>query len=234
MDKIYHLGSGFALYFQFIKFSIGLLVLLLAVSGIFSLITNANGGDCERPIDNKYCAKGYILSYTITNKRDDEHLLQVQLYLNLATVLLIMLFFHFMRYSFRKTIVAADDKTVTPSDYTIVMEGIPPETTDDEIKQWLNDLQVSKDPLKIQRIIRPHQLGSYIKLVTLHHNLSEMSKEEKPKEQRAYKKHQQKMASIQKQLHEAETKLKEVRTKGLKRCSIAYVTFEKAQRKFIV
>ena len=218
------------MYFQFIKFSIGLLVLLLAVSGIFSLITNASGGDCDRPIDYGYCVKGYILSYTVTNKRDDKHLLQIQLYLNLATVVLIMVFFHFMRYNLRKTIVAADDKTVTPSDYTIVMEGVPPEATESEIKQWLNDLQVSKTPLKIERIIRPYQLGSYINLVTLHHNLNEMRKEEISEEKRAGKKHQQKMTAIQKQLHETADKLKEIKKVGLKHCSIVYITFEKAQR----
>jgi len=236
LDKIYHLGSGFALYFQFIKYSIGLLVLFLAVSGIFNIVTNYTGDDCSPTDDglgSAYCVKGYILSYTLPNKREDEKNLRIQLYLNLATVIIIMVFFHIMRYSFRKTAVAADDKTVTPSDYTVAIEGIPSDASNEDIAEWLKNLNVSKIPIKIERIIRPYQLGSYLQLVAKHQNLTESeTKGQQPKQ--SEEQHQKGKAEIHSQICETEKQLKQIKKDGLKLCSIIYITFEKAQHAYLV
>jgi len=72
--RLYHLGSGYTLYFKYIKYAIGFLVVLLLVTGIFNLVTNLMSGDCDdaQLLGTKaenYCTEGYILSFTIANKK---------------------------------------------------------------------------------------------------------------------------------------------------------------------
>ena len=95
-----------------------MLVSMLIVSGIYNLVTNIIEGDCtsqDSTSESVYCLKGYILSFTLPNKRDNKDLLTAQLALNLATVIVIMIFFHYLRYKFRETEIKADDATITPS-----------------------------------------------------------------------------------------------------------------------
>ena len=45
--ELSHLGESYPLYFQFIKYCIGLLILMLVVNGIYNIASNAAGGYCD-------------------------------------------------------------------------------------------------------------------------------------------------------------------------------------------
>ena len=122
-------------------------------------------GDCiDSPnyVDGKpFCTSGFISVTSIANKRDDDELLTIQVGLNLVAVVLIILFFHYIRYQLRKVAIEADDRTVTPSDYTIKVAGIPKNATDEEIKVWIQDFSTVEQPIECRKIVRAHNIKGY-------------------------------------------------------------------------
>lgn len=236
LDQLYHLGSGFALYFRFIKYTIGMLVLTMLISGIYNLVTNSISDGCAPKtlpaeiIEEVYCVQGYILSYAIPNKRGESNYLLAQAAVNLGVVVAIMFFFHYIRYRFRKTEVEADDKTITPSDYTIVIEGLPPATTNKQIVDWIKTFQTESMPLIVEKIIRPFDINEYIKLTSQRNAiLKDEEQHEKPKAHAMSASEKKKKDA---QFKEIEDKLTALKQEGvLQKCPVAYVTFRTAARK---
>jgi hypothetical protein len=94
------LGSGYPLFFNFIKFCVLVLFLMLLSSGAYNMFSNAVGGDCltDRQIIKKYfngkqptpevyaetlksnpdiCALNWLTAYSIANKRSSETMIAV-------------------------------------------------------------------------------------------------------------------------------------------------------------
>jgi len=234
LEKLYHLGSGFALYFRFIKFSVALLVLIFLSSGLYNLISNVVQGDCVDDAGalgnavTSECVKGYILSFAIPNKKNNSKALDIQLGLNLLSVILIMIFFHYIRYRFRKTEVEADDKTITPSDYTIAIYGLPIETTTAQIKEWIHGFSTEAMPLKIERVVRAYSINNYIQLSNHQARLLKQ-KEIIIKKDIPNKSDQEELDTLNKMIQQLSTQIAALKNGGLKHAPIAYVTFEKAE-----
>ena len=235
LKELYHLGSGYPLYFRFIKYSVAMLLAMLLVSGIYNLVTNVVEGDClsqDTTEESVYCLKGYILSFTLPNKRDNKDLLTAQLALNLATVVIVMIFFHYLRYQFRKTEIAADDATITPSDYTIEIENVDPSATNKEIKQWLIDsFATPEQPLEIERIVRPYAINKYMEtetkvsaLKTQKNTFNSSHHRHAPTEK---DKIRMQTIDAEIQFHEAH---KEQLLKSIHKANLIFVTFRTAQR----
>lgn len=72
------LGSGYPLYFHFIKYCITILVIITLTSGEYNLLSNYYGGDCvdndianieKHMSDNKIlCIKDWISMFSLANK----------------------------------------------------------------------------------------------------------------------------------------------------------------------
>lgn len=76
------LGSGYPLYFDFIKFCGIMLLQILIVSGLFNIVTNfLYGTSCVSGDDliNKdtQCEKTFITVFSIGNKKEEEFLLYI-------------------------------------------------------------------------------------------------------------------------------------------------------------
>lgn len=215
-----------------------MLILVMIVSGIYNLITNSDNQGCadntlpSEILDVAYCVQGYILSYAIPNKREESDLLLVQAALNLGVVVAIMFFFHYIRYRFRRTEIDADDKTVTPSDYTIAIEGLPLETTNKEILDWVKTFQTEKMPLIVEKIIRPFDINEYLDLTKKYNTLRKHEMEhENPKHHEMSESEKKKAEDNMKRV---EQRLKDLKKEGaMKNCPIAYVIFRTAKRKKI-
>jgi len=157
----YYLGSGYVLYFKFLKYCLILLALLFAFSGMFNLLTNINTGDCVSNENSPgFCIKDYITVMTIANKKDLAVSLRAQLYLNLGTVLIIITFLHYMRYKMRKTVKEINDKTTNPSDYALKLTRIPENFTNSDIKAWFEGFSSQKTPIKVVKIVRTYNIKS--------------------------------------------------------------------------
>jgi len=211
-----------------------MLILLLLISGGFNLGSNIVQGDCSESNTNfsgAYCVKGFILSFALPNKRDNEEYLQSQAILNLASVVLILLFFHYFRYQFRKTEIEADDRTVTPSDYTVMIGGIPSTASNKEIEKWIRGLATEGEPLQVARIVRSFRINQYIQLVNKNSKLIKQRAILKNKKgiNEAIKK--EKLKEFDKEIDRITEELKIQKEGGLVRCPVVFVTMKTAQRK---
>jgi len=233
VSSFYHLGSGYPLYFRFIKYAIAMLLAMLLVSGIYNLVTNVVQGDCtsqDSTAPYTYCIKGYILSFTLANKRENKDFLTAQLALNLATVIVIMVFFHYLRYQFRKTEIAADDATVTPSDYTIEIENIDADACNSEIKQWLMTFATPEQPIEVERIVRPYAINKYIEVVNKISNLKTQRNTITHSGQALNSEQQTRIQTIDTEVQTLETQVNQLKKEGLKKATLIFVTFRKAEQ----
>jgi hypothetical protein len=172
LSELYHLGSGYALYFKLLIYCITLLTMMFVISGFYNMISSAAADDCPANDDdttvstgkNNLCVQDFILKFSIANKKDDTGLLTGQMVLNLITVIAMGVFFQYMRFQLRKLHIDADDKTVTPSDYTIRITGLNPELSDQEIKEWIEGLNTEERPVKCIKIHRTFDVAEYVEL----------------------------------------------------------------------
>lgn len=168
LRSIYHLGCGYALYFKMVKYSISLLVILFGV-GIFNIITNAISHDCDitpdDPTQKVYCIEDYISIFSVANKRNNEYALQVSLILSFVTVVMMILFFHYIRFQVRRTKVSADDKTISPPDYTLKLVGVPKGTSEQELKAFIEGFATPDQSIKVEKIVRSYEIHNLIKLI---------------------------------------------------------------------
>lgn len=167
LSELYPLGSGYVLYFRLLKYSIALLGLLFVISGVFGTLSNLVAEDCfpsDADRDTAYCMRDYISIFTIANKRDSTELLKIQMVLNLVAIIAIIIFFQYIYYRLRQTIVEADTQTITPSDYTIELSGMQSDVKDERIIRWIESLGNHKNVIKCKKINKTYDIREYIKL----------------------------------------------------------------------
>lgn len=110
------LGSGYPLYFNFIKCCLVIIGVLFMTSGQYSLISNLISEDCHdlviqaqwqydkhsngwsEPVYN-YCLNDFIALTTSANKRFETVLTSLPTYFNLTCVLFMLLIIFFFRKS---------------------------------------------------------------------------------------------------------------------------------------
>ena len=166
LSDIYFLGSGYALYFRLVKKCIFLLGLIFLISGLFNTISNGVKDGCDPnddPNGSEYCIQDMVLTFTIANSRTSLDLLKIQMVLNLISVLAIILFFQYIYFQVRKTIVDTDEKTITPSDYTIMINGLGPQVEDPEIIDWVESLGDPRHVIKCVNLNRAYDIQDYVK-----------------------------------------------------------------------
>ncbi|KRX03774.1 hypothetical protein PPERSA_04282 [Pseudocohnilembus persalinus] len=130
LNNLAHLGPGYPLYFDYIKFCIVLLLCQLLTSGAYSLFTNYfKGDDCvnDGEITNVYdqCNKDWITMFSIGNKRSKENLIDIQNYVDLGCLLIMIIFFQFFRKYIKTIDIKYDILDINPKDYTIWIQNIP-------------------------------------------------------------------------------------------------------------
>lgn len=214
-------------------------MLILSLSGMYNIISNVKEGDCklvqEEITDETaetYCIEGYNMSFALSNKRDNQGLLTAQIALNLVTVIAIIVFFQIMRYRFRKMKIAADEKTIRPSDYTVQLQNIPLEAKKSDIRAWIHNTFPGEN-LEIVRILRTHAIGEYIKLINtsselrvkkaqLNYMAGKLSEKEKAQEK-----------IITEKLAKTENRIEQIQKyRLLKQVPIVFVTFSTTQGKY--
>jgi len=221
LEDLYHLGSGYALYFRLTKYCIGLLAIIFAFSGLFNIYTNFHENNCapeDDPDKLEYCIQDYIINYALPNKRNNISLLNTQLILNLLCVVAIFCFFQYTRYKLRKTVSEAEHLTTTPSDYTIRVVGIPPETKDEDIISWIEGLGDSTHHIKCKKVNRSFDISDYIKLHERKDRLVTQSIQEHD--------HISKYV-LQEDIYDIDTHLRNLKGGDLKFTNTVFISFEK-------
>ena len=121
-EKLAYLGPGYTLYFVFIKYLIAFLAIFLAVIGVYELASNARGNHCA---NDSQCSAGVVINLSMYNKSDDPVAMSTQNWLNLALILIMIVLIQLIRRQKRKTAAECDERDVSPSDYTLMVENIP-------------------------------------------------------------------------------------------------------------
>mmetsp|Transcript_20033 Transcript_20033/g.17107 ORF Transcript_20033/g.17107 Transcript_20033/m.17107 type:complete len:296 (+) Transcript_20033:654-1541(+) len=117
----------------------------------------------------------------------------------------------------RKIAIDADDRAVTPSDYSIIIKRLNPDITDENLKEYLEKmLEKYQFHGKVEKITRAYDILEYMELFTKKAKLIKKSHSGKTEEERAEAKKECK--EVSKQLKE---KKKEIKTTHIAFVSIS-------------
>ncbi len=153
--ELVFLGSGFPLFFNFIKYSIGLLFMILMIAGCYNLITNIESADCNDSLEilGKKCTADYFTQTSLLNKANSHQFLNSQEILNLISVLFTMVFLHILRFKQRKLAFQCDLHIITASDYTLQISNLPPQLNEKKLIEFLENLPIkTKEKIKVDFI----------------------------------------------------------------------------------
>jgi len=167
LEELNFLSPGYPMYFQFLKFGIYFLMVLLVFSGIFNYITSSKGDNCISremvPEDVTYneivkiCVKDGINEYSLANKINDIADLEKQEIYNLFTIVLLFFLLQFLRKIQKETAVICDERDITASDFTARVRHFP---TD-----WAENIDIDEE---VKKFFETHALpGKTLKVVNV-------------------------------------------------------------------
>ncbi len=245
--ELFFLGSGFPLFFDFMIWGICLLMLIFLISSIFGLASNSE--DREEIFLND--TRTWFVKLSLANNFDpkdpdfdinDSVWKKCQMIVNFFTILISLVFLQFFRRSLRKTAFECDFKSLTPSDFTLKISGLPLNFLDYELKEHFKKIGGELLPVKVVKINKTYAIGSYVKLVTeknkclaekrdFEEEINAKNKREKtPKIQKEIEILSKKIQEKSELLYKLEANVKEERStlvnSYIKFTGTAYVTFE--------
>lgn len=226
-SELYHLGAGFPLYFEFLGFCGVLIIIMLAISGGYNFVTNLLGEDCENNLllerkDSRFCDPSRISLTSFVNKRYSTDEIEINNWLNLATVVIMLLAFHFHR---RRTIFTnreVDNSQQTPADYTITIINLPLKVTDQQIKDFIEKELFYDRKIEIVKIVRGYNIRNYVLLNRRKHKIQiQLLKDDVQNKDKL----QKELDSIKKSLDVLENES----ANSLETSPYVYITFEKEE-----
>ena len=132
LDKIYHLGYCFPLYYHYLKYCIWVVFIVFLISGIFGIFNNySNSNESDED-------QGFIVRLSVLGTSQDE--MRFQSWLNLATIIIILVSFQIFRDHQTLITRECDQSVNSPSDYTLLIRGLRGLTyTKEEIQKFLQE-----------------------------------------------------------------------------------------------
>ena len=143
-EQLSYLGPGYPLFFLYMKCCVVILTAMLIISGIYSIISNYNGGEC---FTDKYCADSYKTHLSFFNSKSNPHTVFIQQCLSLGVIITLIILLQIMRYEMRVVASECDERDVSASDFTLFVEGIPKNLDidyQDELKHYFETLDTSQ------------------------------------------------------------------------------------------
>ena len=202
------------------------MILMLSISGFYNIATAAISNGCSSgELKTDFCSQGFIGSVTIANKRANIGSIRIQLTLNLVSVTLLSIFFHYMRFKFRKIVSSIDKEVVSPADFTLIMKGVNPSVPNEGVIKWLKGYATEQNSINIKKINRSYDIKDYIHLL---HERKTLAKE---RDQKAYKKKNKEANQLQMRIEKIESNLEDLKKKKFIYTPFVFVTLKKASRK---
>ena len=168
-EKLAYLGPGYTLYFVFLKYVIAFLVIFLAVIGVFELASNAQGDHCKNDPD---CSGGVVINLSMYNKSDNPETMLTQQWLNLGLMLIMIIMIQLLRRQKRKTTAECDERDVSTSDYTLMVENIPRDSNIDhkeELRKLFEGLPHAGAQFKVTKINLTYNLQELTQYISNHY-----------------------------------------------------------------
>ena len=167
-EKLAYLGPGYPLFFVFMKYAIAFLAVFFVFVGIYELATNAAGTHCSSDTD---CFNGFALSLSMYNKLDNPESLGTQQWLNLVLMVILVFMLQLLRREKRATAAECDERDISASDYTIMVEHLPRDK-DINHKEELTALFEGMEPYEEG----DKKVSFKVTKINLTYNLNELSK----------------------------------------------------------
>ncbi|CAD8169509.1 unnamed protein product [Paramecium pentaurelia] len=187
------LGSGFPLFYMFIKYCIFILVEFWLLKGMFCLATDLMGDYCynqekikiqqkehhsihdhlnqqhhhhKHKEDNSICGGSLWHFVSLANVYDREDIRNLQSNLSLVVVFANMVSFLFFRKAQRSIDIEVDESQLTPSDYTICVKNIPKLNEDyrEVLKNIFQNYAADGRELFVTKIVLVYNLDEVIEL----------------------------------------------------------------------
>lgn len=184
------LGPAYPMYFQFLYFSMGLLVLMFAGRGAYGIYSNSEGTFCKdsdqfETTNSSTCVLSSSTQLSLANKRWDDtdspadiqkmtDYNHYQRIFNLVSYILVLAFFHLFRYRQRVTAKVCDDRDTSISDYTFMIKNIPKIPGADmrkEIWKFIENNALPGQKLEVRKVVCCYDVVDKLKLENEVHEL---------------------------------------------------------------
>jgi hypothetical protein len=187
VSELSHLGSSFPLFFETIKVSGLILLIIWCTMGIYGVISNASTGDCQpdrykhfsnsndanspngTTVNVNNCNPSVPNLMSLGNKRYSHLEKLIQVWLVFGSIIIIFMLYQLFRRHVRRTISNLNATLNTPSDYTVKINYFPKTATLEDIKQFLNEqvdslVEEQNKPIEIKRVLMAYDTNQHLKL----------------------------------------------------------------------
>ena len=148
---------------------------MFAIGGIYNLYTNLQGNFCV-PLNNKMvqvnlsdsenCTRNLPNALSLANKLKDQQAIGLQQWLNLTTVVALIIYFQYFRHKQRSVSIKLDENTVSPSDFTFVVSNVPirsAQTIKNDLEEFFKTHGLpDKQQLTIKRIVLAYDVNQQL------------------------------------------------------------------------
>lgn len=148
-----------------------MLAIIFFIFGIYAIASNHSSDDCV--YEKTECTNNFINSISISNKINHHDSYLVQTWVNLATVIVIMISLHIFRKVQRLTTNECDRGLISPSDFTIMIGKLPKNLfSEEDVKKTIYDkLRLSFDEQKkggdlIKKINLAYEINPLVENIT--------------------------------------------------------------------
>lgn len=231
-DELRFLGSGFPLFYNFILYCIGILLVLLISSGAFNLFSNYLGDFCEaEEYSTEGCASNWMSHLSLVNKSNDSIAMEFQQNLNILSCFLIILLLLWFRRSQRKINAEIDEKQNSPADYTIIVRNIPNNRNSDYVESLTNFFTNDIDPVKKFRVTKVNLLWELDEIEEFEKKIRELiDRKKKLLPTHRYEKEHHEIKKLDEEIEKTENllekKLKEIENSPDYFAGMAFISFQ--------
>ncbi|CAD8174102.1 unnamed protein product [Paramecium pentaurelia] len=157
-------GPGVSLYFDFLVFSSILISTFIIICGIYDLIASSLGETCQllNELGELECIDNFYSQFAKSNQDNKDVDIAGSVLNFITTLILIVLLFLYRK---RINILAnkIDEKSILASDYSIIVENIPRDAKEEEIKEFFS--KINNHEYKIQKICMGFQIQQYLQIL---------------------------------------------------------------------
>ncbi|EAR82133.2 kinase domain protein (macronuclear) [Tetrahymena thermophila SB210] len=226
---LYFLGSGYPMYFDFVKSCLIILFLIFVSSGSYNLFSNAlMGSDCltifyhptntpnvpGQPEIEHGCQYSWTTILSFANKRNNADLVQLQDIMNFITVITIVFVLQYLRINQRALNEDCDGLLISPSDYTVWVQGVPKYEKSNEAIDQLIKKDISDQIHELYIKDNPKMADTFqIENVTVCYSLEEVTRLNTEKDQIIAKSQEYLKKGGQKEDEDFKTLIKELEDK---------------------
>ncbi len=210
--------------------------MVFLIQGLYSLYSNYITNDClpENSENEAVCHRDFINKISISNKFKHHDLFIIQSWVNLASMLIVIVILHYYRIFQKRSAEEIDRDNISPSDYTVMIKGFPKGCDEKIVEEtvmefWNRVPNPEENQLIITKIVLAYDIAEYVNLcrekkkLFLEKRRADHIKEKHGKKDLKEEEIRMKLGVIEEKIRKQEEEVKSgVRTKTT---GIAFVSF---------